>query len=71
MEKTTRLHYRQTGSLYLWGSNKNGEFVNRDQSSTRLGTADFRAVNISAGNWTTILQAEDKKIYVLGNNANG
>jgi len=65
------LHYRQTGSLYLWGSNKNGECGNREPASTRVGTADFRAVNISAGNGTTILQAEDKKIYVLGNNANG
>lgn len=36
-----------------------------------MGSVDFNVIDISAGNGITILQAEDKKVYVLGDNTYG
>ena len=59
------------GRLYLWGDNKYGECANKNVDNTNTQTADFKVIDISAGNETTIIQAEDKKVYVIGNNSNG
>lgn len=63
--------FLQIGKVYLWGNNKNGECASRDIKQDKLGTVNFNAINITAGNGISIIQAEDKKVYVLGNNVEG
>lgn len=64
-------HYLRTGKVYLWGNNKSGECASKDIGTSKVRTVNFNAINISAGNGITIIQSEDKKVYVLGNNAEG
>jgi len=59
------------GSLYLWGDNTYGQCANKDVNNTNAQTADFKVIDISAGNGTTIIQSEDKKVYVIGKNSEG
>lgn len=59
------------GMVSLWGSNQNGECANKDVDYASVQTLDFKVINISAGNGTTIIQSEDKKVYVVGNNGSG
>ena len=59
------------GMLYLWGDNKYGQCANKKVDNKNSQTVDFKVIDISAGNGTTIIQSENKEVYVIGNNNNG
>lgn len=56
------------GILYAWGTNTNGECGTQGKITTEIARD---VMEISAGNGTSILQTNEGKVYVLGNNANG
>lgn len=59
------------GTVYSWGTNTYGECGTATTGSRGVAEIGYDIYEISAGNCTSILQGEEEKIYVLGNNASG
>ena len=59
------------GTCYSWGTNTYGECGTTATGSISNREMAFDIYEISAGNQTSILQGDDGKVYVLGNNASG
>ena len=51
------------GMLYLWGDNKYGQCANKKVDNKNSQTVDFKVIDISAGNGTTIIQSENKEMF--------
>lgn len=56
------------GKLYAWGTNTYGECETAGVAPKEIAQNIYE---ISAGNQISIVQKEDGKVYVFGNNANG
>ena len=59
------------GIAYAWGTNTYGECYTKLAENNNIIAIEAKIFGISAGNQTSFLLTDDKKVYVLGNNSNG